>query len=332
MAERRTFESSQEKLNNLARLAQFYNRPQTNKASIPEEGDIVNEDVQRRSNDFVTRGYNLINNIYEQELLLQQQNQQSSRQDEDDIVTDFSQVSGENTVANYDVEIFINEMEGFPCLWNTSTRSHHDQNMRKTAWQQLATKFGKPVEFLKAQWKNLRDSLKRCLVRRAELTRSGAAAHTLPKCKYFSQLQFVQDKVMNKETSSNVSMPPPSPITSDGMMSPSSSLSENHEEENLDSTSSSIEPIPKKPRQSQSNKRPRVQAATEMDVQFLKTLEDINSTTRAALLPNDAEDDEDMLFAKSIVPTLRKLAARKNKIAKLKIQTLLFELEFDETA
>ena len=31
--------------------------------------------------------------------------------------------------VSYDVETFINEMEGYPCLWNTSTRSHHDINI-----------------------------------------------------------------------------------------------------------------------------------------------------------------------------------------------------------
>ena len=60
------------------------------------------------------------------------------------------------------------------------------------------------VDFLKNQWKNLRDNFKRCLVRREALSKSGAEAHTLPRCKYFEQMQFVRDKVMNKETQSNV--------------------------------------------------------------------------------------------------------------------------------
>ena len=47
-------------------------------------------------------------------------------------------------VMEYDVEMFINEMEGYPCLWNTSARSNHDQNVRKTAWNELSGKFGTP--------------------------------------------------------------------------------------------------------------------------------------------------------------------------------------------
>ena len=44
----------------------------------------------------------------------------------------------------YDMESFIIEMECYPCLWNTSTRSRHDQNMRINAWELISKKFGKP--------------------------------------------------------------------------------------------------------------------------------------------------------------------------------------------
>ena len=44
----------------------------------------------------------------------------------------------------YDPEVFIDEIQGFPCLWNTSSRSHHNAIMRQTCWDQLSKKFGKP--------------------------------------------------------------------------------------------------------------------------------------------------------------------------------------------
>ena len=28
---------------------------------------------------------------------------------------------------DYDVDMFINEMQEYPCIWNTSLRSYHDQ-------------------------------------------------------------------------------------------------------------------------------------------------------------------------------------------------------------
>ena len=36
------------------------------------------------------------------------------------------------------------------------------------------------------------------------MTRSGAPKSYLPKCKYFNQLQFIHDKVTNKQTDSNL--------------------------------------------------------------------------------------------------------------------------------
>ena len=64
------------------------------------------------------------------------------------------------------------------------------------------------VEFLKKQWKNLRDSLKRVQEKREEITKSGSAGKPLPSCKYFSQLQFVCDKLPKKETHSNTVITP----------------------------------------------------------------------------------------------------------------------------
>ena len=44
--------------------------------------------------------------------------------------------------------------------------------------------------------------------------------------------------------------------------------------------------------------------------------------------PND--DDPDDLFCRSLVATLKRLSQKKNQMAKLKIQQLLFDIEYDE--
>jgi len=76
--------------------------------------------------------------------LQQQQNQQlvANNQEEDSEVD--SQSESIAIQCCYDAETFITEMESYPCLWNVTTRSHHDSNIRNTAWQQLAKKFDKP--------------------------------------------------------------------------------------------------------------------------------------------------------------------------------------------
>ena len=45
---------------------------------------------------------------------------------------------------DHDVDVFINEMQEYPCIWNTSLRSYHDQIIRKNAWDELSKKFECP--------------------------------------------------------------------------------------------------------------------------------------------------------------------------------------------
>ena len=47
-------------------------------------------------------------------------------------------------------------------------------------------------------------------------------------------------------------------------------------------------------------------------------------------LRGESEDNADNLFFRSIIPTLRNLTPRNNKLAKIKIKQFLFDLEFEE--
>ena len=70
------------------------------------------------------------------------------------------------------------------------------------------------AEFLQKQLKNLKDSLKKCLNKRTKMTRSGAAASSLPKCRYFEQMAFLYGSVGNRPTESNLSsLLSPTPVS-----------------------------------------------------------------------------------------------------------------------
>ena len=69
------------------------------------------------------------------------------------------------------------------------------------------------------------------------------------------------------------------------------------------------------------------------DEDLTTTLKKVNQTTELLIskeLRGESEDDADTLFCRSIIPTLRNLTPRNNKLAKIKIQQFLFELEFEE--
>ena len=74
------------------------------------------------------------------------------------------------------------------------------------------------VEYLEKKLKNLKDNLKECLENLSSLTKSGAAAFSLPKCEYFDEMAFLSEKRCNRPSESNLQLqlafisPPPSPV------------------------------------------------------------------------------------------------------------------------
>ena len=50
----------------------------------------------------------------------------------------------ETVKSTKNVDMFINEMREYPCIWNTSLRSYHDQIIRKNARDELSKKLGCP--------------------------------------------------------------------------------------------------------------------------------------------------------------------------------------------
>ena len=59
---------------------------------------------------------------------------------------------------------------------------------------------------------------------------------------------------------------------------------------------------------------------------LLETMKNINSHISNA--ENNDDNDEDMLFVKSLVPQLKRLSNTSRALAKMQIQNLLFRLEF----
>ena len=193
------------------------------------------------------------------------------------------------------------------------------------------------VEFLKKQWKNLRDSLKRVQEKREEITKSGSAGKPLPSYKYFSQLQFVYDKLPKKETHSNIVITPQtldrdspsassssSPSSSTFLECPSNSVHATTENTNVSVAANN---------NVKAKKRKQKNVDSLADEELATTLKKVNQTTELLIskeLHGESEDDADTLFCRSIIPTLRNLTPRNNKLAKIKIQQFLFELEFEE--
>ena len=184
------------------------------------------------------------------------------------------------------------------------------------------------VEFLKTQFKNLRDNLKRCLDRQARATKSGAAASKIAMSKYYNELAFLCDKTANKPTQSNVKI-----ITVPDGRVDTQLPSSKHQQETVtqDGTKRNFEevvdnsPINMKSRKSA---KQRAKIGYAVDAMLVKTLKDMEKPS----IPAVSETiDADTLFCKSLIPNLKELPAKKNRQAKLKIQQVLYDLEFEES-
>jgi hypothetical protein len=202
------------------------------------------------------------------------------------------------------------------------------------------------VDFLKQEFKRLKDNLKKCMDRREKATKSGAPHSKLPQCKYFSQLLFLTDKTANKPTVSNVSITinegedlveesaplELQPSTSTPTKRKSVSQSCTNDNINLTQASSGyakkLKPLPDNQSQASQPKKCRAELAHAVDSMLVKTLQDMqNNGNRSDGL--ETEDDEDSLYCRSLMPIFRQLPLKKKRLAKMKVNELLYKIEFE---
>ena len=89
----------------------------------------------------------------------------------------------------------------------------------------------------------------------------------------------------------------------------------------------------KQQRNVKAKKRKQKDVDSLADEELATTLKKVNQTTELLIseeLRGESEDDAETLVCRSTIPTLRNLTPRNDKLAKIKIQQLLFELEFEE--
>ena len=203
------------------------------------------------------------------------------------------------------------------------------------------------VEFLKAQWKKIKETMKRCLDKRNRLTRSGAARHALPKCKYFDSLLFIHDKISNHDTTSNIVIPSsphetnfdiqspmssPISLTSPSTPNSNSSIRSTHNMGTVQKKRS--HPDENSTRNVKCDRKKGQEVTQRLDVLTLDYLERAEKFQKqqleSSVAENNDENDSDLLFFKSLLSSMKSLTKRNNRIARKKIQDIIFELEMDE--
>lgn len=165
--------------------------------------------------------------------------------------------------------------------------------------------------------------MKRCLEKRNRLTRSGAAYHALPKCKYFDVLNFLTDKISNQETHSNISIQ----LLDVAGDNNNAAIDSNSTTPVSKSNSLFESDIPRKRQYSKSNNQ---SMSNRLDILTLDMLEKHQRGDSEQQQQEQQSEDSDLMFLKSLLPSLKALSKKSNRIARKKIQDIVFDLETEE--
>ena len=142
------------------------------------------------------------------------------------------------------------------------------------------------------------------------MTKSGAAASSLLKCKYFDEMAFLHERSCSRPSESNLQLqstfisPRPSPVYA------------KFQEKNKTNTISQVSGLSCKKRK-----------VDETEVHLMKQLSDTDNEVKR--LPAESES-EDSLDCRSLLPMFEMLPLKKKRLAKRRISHLLYELQFDE--
>ena len=169
--------------------------------------------------------------------------------------------------------------------------------------------------------KNLKDSLKKCLDKRRALSKSGAAASALPTCKYFDVMRFLHEKTSNLETHSNVDLE----IQANNSFDLSSSLPSQSSVPSPSSSSSISDDAKcakRKRTTTNDQNNPFLDQVKSMDEKMINYLGKTKDKEE-----NDKKDEAE-LFCISLIAVLRDMDKRQLRLAKLKIQQILYDLQY----
>ena len=157
-----------------------------------------------------------------------------------------------------------------------------------------------------------------------EQTRSGAGSSKLATCRHFNLLSFLHSTVTSQGTDSNVDI---SLCENQNDIESSNEISEDSQ-----ITTGKINAT----ETCQAKNKSKRKSEDTIDVQLRESLSNVNDAVKAITqnqnFVNESNNntDSDMLFCRSLVDFLRGLTPRKNKISRMKIQRVLFEVELED--
>ncbi|XP_056451682.1 transcription factor Adf-1-like [Gadus chalcogrammus] len=245
-------------------------------------------------------------------------------------------------------ESLITAVSECPVLYDLTLKAYHDLTKRNQAWRDISSMLGVTAEVSRKKWKYLRDKYLRERKAERDRKKSGAGATSFKRWKYMAIMGFLELHVKERVSSSNMeqgdysrqeiapeilallapSMSPQREVVAQSeeeISPPSPSLSESAVDTSPPSppTTSTVtlvtplRPVPPPPR-----RRQLEQPLSAFQKSILSSIQKEKENTMAV--------DKDEHFMLSLVPSLRRLSNQKRAQARMRMQQVLYDVEFGE--
>ncbi|XP_056463070.1 transcription factor Adf-1-like [Gadus chalcogrammus] len=212
-------------------------------------------------------------------------------------------------------ESLITAVSESPVLYDLTLKAYHDLTKRNQAWRDISSMLGVTAEVSRKKWKYLRDKYLRERKAERDRKKSGAGATSFKRWKYMAIMGYLERHVKERVVAqSEEEIFPPSPSLSESAVDTSPPSP---------STTSTVtlvtplRPVPPPPR-----RRQLEQPLSVFQQSILSSLEKEKENTPAL--------DEDEHFMLSLVPSLRRLSNQKKAQARMRMQQVLYDVEFGE--
>ncbi|XP_031624722.1 uncharacterized protein LOC116341663 [Contarinia nasturtii] len=245
-------------------------------------------------------------------------------------------------------EKLISEVQNRSILYDKALKGYRKPAIRETAWQEVATALESTVDECKKRWRSLRDAF----MKQYKMYSRGDS-NTKKRWLFYEQMEFLapyfehpDEKFDGADYIETITAECESVdknsinqqmvcINSDGEYQTQIEVDEYSEEqleeEGLDS-SQYITVINKKGENSSVHyiSAPNSHSSVNNDIQNQSPPRQQGKVQAQAHTGRASNDDPDERFLLSCLPALKRLPNKKNSLAKVKIQQILFEIEFDE--
>lgn len=201
-------------------------------------------------------------------------------------------------------ELLIQSIQKYPYIYNVTLKEFKNENIKADAWQAVALEVGMNEGACQRRWRTLRDGYTR--YRKSLISRSCSGN----KCResIYESMSFLDQFVKHRGITANLDVT-------------AQEFPDEVDELALSDDCSTSTPLDTEPQPHP--KRIRVSEGKVSDNQLLNVI-----LARPDILRSD---DEFESFGRSVAATLRRLKPLLQAAAKVKIQQLLFDLEFGET-